>query len=58
MADIGPAPVRLLLDGIEGEASALVGAKIAGFPLDLVLAGASEDIDPQPSPDRLPRWSR
>ncbi len=45
-ADIGPAPVRLLLDGIEGEASALVGAKIAGFPLDLVLAGASEDIDP------------
>ena len=45
-ADTGPAPVRLLLDGIEGEASALVGARIAGFPLDLVLAGASEDIDP------------
>ena len=46
MADTGPAPVRLLLDGVEGEASALVGAKAAGFPLDLILAGASEDIDP------------
>jgi pilus assembly protein CpaE len=45
MADTGPAPVRLLLDGVEGEASALVGAKAAGFPLDLVLAGAAEDID-------------
>jgi pilus assembly protein CpaE len=45
MADTGPAPVRLLLDGVEGEASALVGAKAAGFPLDLILAGASEDIE-------------
>ena len=45
MADTGPAPVRLLLAGVEGEASALVGAKAAGFPLDLVLAGPSEDID-------------
>ena len=46
MADTGPAPVRLLLDGVEGDASALVGAKAAGFPLDLILTGASEDIDP------------
>lgn len=46
MADTGPAPVRLLLAGVEGEASSLVGAKAAGFPLDLILAGASEDIDP------------
>ena len=45
-ADTGPAPVRLLLDGVEGDASALVGAKAAGFPLELILAGASEDIDP------------
>lgn len=46
MADTGPAPVRLLLDGVEGEANALVGAKVAGFPLDLVLSGSSEDVDP------------
>jgi pilus assembly protein CpaE len=46
MADTGPAPVRLVLAGVEGKASALVGAKAAGFPLDLILAGASEDIDP------------
>ena len=46
MADTGPAPVRLLLAGVEGETSALVGAKAAGFPLDLILAGASDDIDP------------
>jgi pilus assembly protein CpaE len=45
-ADTGPAPVRLLLDGVEGDASALVGSKAAGFPLDLVLAGTSEDVDP------------
>ena len=45
MADTGPAPVRLVLAGVEGETSALVGATAAGFPLDLVLAGASEDID-------------
>jgi pilus assembly protein CpaE len=44
-ADTGPAPVRMLLDGVEGDASALVGAKAAGFPLELILAGASEDID-------------
>ena len=45
-ADIGPAPVRLLLDGVVGDGSALVGARAAGFPLDLILAGASEDVDP------------
>lgn len=46
MADTGPAPVRLLLDGVEGDTSALVGATAAGFPLDLVLSGAAEDVDP------------
>lgn len=46
MADTGPAPVRLLLAGVEGEASALVGAKAAGFPLDLVIADPTELVDP------------
>ncbi len=46
MADTGPAPVRLLLAGAEGEANALVGAYVAGFPLDLVLVEADEDVDP------------
>src|SRR5688572_27432529 len=46
MADTGPAPVRPVLAGAEGEANALVGAKAAGFPLDLVLAGPSDEIDP------------
>jgi pilus assembly protein CpaE len=45
-ADTGPAPVRLLLDGVVGDASSLVGANAAGFPLDLILSGASEDVDP------------
>lgn len=36
-ADTGPAPVRLLLAGAEGETGHLVGATIAGFPLDLVV---------------------
>ena len=45
-ADTGPAPVRLLLAGVEGEASALVGAKAAGFPLELVIADPSQSIDP------------
>jgi pilus assembly protein CpaE len=44
-ADTGPAPVRLLLAGVDGEASALVGARAAGFPLDLVICGPSEDVD-------------
>jgi pilus assembly protein CpaE len=45
-ADTGPAPVRLLLDSVVGDGSALVGAKAAGFPLELILAGAAEAIDP------------
>lgn len=45
-ADTGPAPVRLLLAGVEGEASALVGAKAAGFPLELVIADPTQAVDP------------
>ena len=45
MADTGPAPVRLLLAGVEGETSTLVGAKVAGFPLDLVIADPTELVD-------------
>lgn len=45
MADTGPAPVRLLLAGVEGEANALVGAKAAGFPLELVIADPAQPID-------------
>ena len=37
MADTGPAPVRLLLAGVEGEANELVAARVAGFPLELVI---------------------
>jgi pilus assembly protein CpaE len=46
MADTGPAPVRLLLAAVEGEASTLVGANAAGFPLDLVIADPAELVDP------------
>lgn len=46
MADTGPAPVRLILAGVEGETSSLVGAKVAGFPLDLVIADPAEMVDP------------
>lgn len=45
MADTGPAPVRLLLAGVEGDASALVGERVAGFPLDLVLVEADAPVD-------------
>lgn len=45
MADTGPAPVRLLLAGVEGETSALVGAKVAGFPLDLVIVETAQPVD-------------
>lgn len=45
-ADTGPAPVRLLLAGVEGEAGALAGAKAAGFPLELVIADPSQPVDP------------
>ena len=44
-ADTGPAPVRLLLAGVEGEASALVGATAAGFPLELVIVDPADVID-------------
>ena len=46
MADTGPAPVRLLLAGVEGEVSELVGAKAAGFPLELVIANPRDTVDP------------
>lgn len=46
MADIGPPPVRLLLAGVEGDASALVGANAAGFPLELVVSDPAEMVDP------------
>lgn len=46
MADTGPAPVRLLLAGVEGEANALVGASVAGFPLDLVIVDPAQPVDP------------
>ena len=45
MADTGPAPVRLLLAGVEGEASALVGARVSGFPLDLVIVDPAEPVE-------------
>src|SRR4249919_938772 len=46
MADTGPAPVRLLLSGVEGEANELVGARVAGFPLELVIVDTASPIDP------------
>jgi pilus assembly protein CpaE len=46
MADTGPAPVRLLLAGADGEVSSLVGAKAAGFPLELVIADPTQPVDP------------
>lgn len=46
MADTGPAPVRLLLAGVEGETNELVGATAAGFPLDLVIVGPSQPVEP------------
>ncbi|WP_294122153.1 pilus assembly protein CpaE [Sphingomonas sp.] len=45
MADTGPAPVRLLLAGAEGEANELVGAHAAGFPLELVIVDTAADIE-------------
>lgn len=45
MADTGPAPVRLLLAGAEGEANELVGARAAGFPLELVIVDTGADIE-------------
>ena len=46
MADTGPAPVRLLLAGVEGEANELVAARVAGFPLELVIVDTAEPIEP------------
>ena len=46
MANTGPAPVRLLLAGADGEANELVGARAAGFPLELVIVDPAEPIDP------------
>ena len=41
------ANVALYLTGVEGDAAALVGARVAGFPLSLNLAGDSDWIDPE-----------
>jgi len=45
MADTGPAPVRLLLAGAEGEGSELVGARAAGFPLELIIVDPSAPVE-------------
>lgn len=45
MADTGPAPVRLLLAGVEGEANELVAAHVSGFPLELVIVDTAQSID-------------
>jgi pilus assembly protein CpaE len=45
MAETGPAPVRLLLAGVEGEANELVGARAAGFPLELVIVDTAAPIE-------------
>jgi pilus assembly protein CpaE len=41
------AAVQLYLVGAEGDAAALVGASIAGFPISLNLVSASDRIDPE-----------
>lgn len=41
------ASVQLYLSGIEGDASALVGTRVAGFPLALNLIDDTEWIDPE-----------
>lgn len=46
MADTGPAPVRLLLASVEGDANSLVGARASGFPLELVILDPGEPVDP------------
>src|SRR5262245_52239324 len=46
MADTGPAPVRLLLAGVEGEVNQLVGARVAGFPIELVIIDTEASIEP------------
>lgn len=39
--------VQLYLSGAEGDAAALVGARVAGFPLGLSLLTATDPIDPE-----------
>lgn len=39
--------VHLYLSGVEGDASALVGTRVAGFPLALSLVGDTDRIDPE-----------
>ena len=41
------AGVQLYLSGVEGDASALVGTRVAGFPLSLNLVGDTDRIDPE-----------
>ena len=41
------AVVQLYLTGAEGDAAALVGARVASFPLNLSLMGAADFIDPE-----------
>ena len=41
------AAVQLYLSGAEGDASALVGTRVAGFPLALNLIGDTDRIDPE-----------
>jgi pilus assembly protein CpaE len=45
MANTGPAPVRLLLAGVDGDVSELVGARAAGFPLELVIVETAQPVD-------------
>ena len=39
--------VQLYLSGVEGDAGALVGARVAGYPLSLIVLPVTEDIDPE-----------
>ena len=41
------AAVHLFLSGAEGDAAALIGARVAGFPLHLSLIPVTEWIDPE-----------
>ena len=41
------AAVQLYLSGADGDAAALVGARVAGFPLSLSVAPATDLIDPE-----------
>jgi pilus assembly protein CpaE len=41
------AAVQLYLSGADGDAAALVGARVAGFPLSLNISATSDPIDPE-----------